>query len=463
MHYLRTRKFRGTFCLAKAALLATVSLCLAGASWPQSAPTHQVQPAQSLAGPLSRADKGETHLNILYVHGIGINPPNFNIPQDFEASLEFRTNFCKQVSCTTPAGEFVGRNYADTDLFKLNARPSLQYLGTDVWKTNEDWNAAAPFVDHYKLVLKNGTTIYVHEINWWPLVLSAKCRQIIAPDAAFVDLDKKHTEVCSAANQADADGRYKSYAWIGTNDIHARKPPWPRGATLNRWLKHDLLDWGFADALLAVGPLRQYLVEGIRETVLDSYKPDEKQEFIIVSHSLGSYLMFAALDSQSDSGTAAPAPQADMSGVTSQQQNGPQISATEDWKKKFDDVLRKTSYAYFMANQLSLLELSNLEKSTNGSMITHLKAWGDLRAQIQQSAQIVAFSDPNDLLTWQVPNEGIDESSITVTNLPAINVRRWLWVFANPLSAHIDYDQNKSVIRAMIPKALAAQEQKAAR
>lgn len=459
----KSRRSRGSRCLRKFALLAAgVLLSVARVSWSQSAPARQAQPGQSLAESLARANRGETQLNILYVHGIGINPPSFKAPQDFQVSLEFRTNFCKQVSCTTPAGEFIGRNYADTDLFKSNARPTLQYLGSDVWKTNEDWNAAAPFVDHYKLVLMNGTTIYVHEINWWPLVLSAKCRQIIAPDASLVDLDKKHTAVCSAPTQADVDGRYKSYSWISANDIHARKPPWPRGATLNRWLKHDLLDWSFADALLAVGPLRQYLVEGIRETVLDSYKADQKQEFIIVSHSLGSYLMFSAVDFQDDSESPASA-QAGASSMASEQQNVPQVSATEDWKKKFDDVLRGTSHAYFMANQLSLLELSNLEKSTNGSMITHLKAWGDLRAQIQQSAQIVAFSDPNDLLTWQVPNEGIDESSITVTNLPAINVRRWLWVFANPLSAHIDYDQNKAVIHAMIPKALGAQERRSAK
>jgi len=33
-----------------------------------------------------------------------------------------------------------------------------------------------------------------------------------------------------------------------------------------------------------------------------------------------------------------------------------------------------------------------------------------------------------------------------------------LWLFANPFAAHVHYDQNKAVIRAMIPKQRAARE-----
>jgi hypothetical protein len=69
-----------------------------------------------------------------------------------------------------------------------------------------------------------------------------------------------------------------------------------------------LLDWGFSDAVMALGPLRTSILEGIRQLVLksladspvtskaDAEKPKANQEFIIVSHSLGSYLIFSALD-----------------------------------------------------------------------------------------------------------------------------------------------------------------------
>jgi hypothetical protein len=421
-----------------AALLVAMLVCLPGLSWAQTAAP---QSTTSLTEALNRARKG-TELHIFYVHGMGIEPPKGKAgTQDFETSEEFRTSYCNLVHCTST---YVGRNYADKDLFELNKLPTLEYLGDKVWNSKQDWNAAAPFVDHYNLAFNDGTRIYLHEINWWPLVVSAKCRLIIATDAGLVDRDQKHTNICLASKIPDKDGRYKSYAWITTDEIQKRQPPWPKGAAFNRWLKHDILDWGFADALLAVGPMHKYLVEGIREIVLDSYKPTENQEFIIVSHSLGSYLMFSALDLQSDT-EARLATQAGQATATSEPQ-GLSPATIEDWRKRFDDVLTKTSQAYFMANQLSLLELANLDDTKGGNLGAHLKVWGDLRT----NAQIVAFSDPDDLLTWKVPCK--NANSVTVTNFPVKNVTRWFGLFAKPDTAHITYDKNKHVLRAMVPK-----------
>jgi hypothetical protein len=421
----------------RAALLATLLVCAPELSWGQTA---AAQSTASVTEALKRAHTG-TELHIFYVHGMGIEPPKRNAgTQDFETSEEFRTGFCKLAHCnSTP----VGRNYAGAHLFELNNRSKLEYLGVPVWNSDEDWNAAAPFVVHYNLDFRDGTRIYFHEINWWPLVLSAKCRLIIATDAGLVDRDEKDIKICLARNIPDTGGRYKQYAWITEAEILNRQAPWPKGAAFNRFLKHDIMDWGFADALLGVGPLRKYLVQGIRELVLDSYKPTDNQEFIIVSHSLGSYLMFSALDLQND--TEAKLPQTDQLTATSESQNlSP--AEIEDWRKKFDDVLTKTSHAYFMANQLSLLELANLDDTKGGNLFAHLKVWGDHHAD----AQIVAFSDPDDLLTWKVPCT--NANSVTVTNFPVKNVTRWFGLFAMPNTAHVTYDKNKQVLRAMVPK-----------
>jgi len=68
------------------------------------------------------------------------------------------------------------------------------------------------------------------------------------------------------------------------------------------------MDWGFSDAVLALGPLRLYVLDGIRQLILksqgdsraagvsDPTRQPVDQEFIIVCHSLGSYLIFSALD-----------------------------------------------------------------------------------------------------------------------------------------------------------------------
>jgi hypothetical protein len=421
-----------------------------------------------MTGPLRRASEGKTQLHIIYVHGMGIETPRHsNGKQDFEVSQEFRTNFCHMIRCPiktgeSKGGEFLGRQYADQAAFDPNADPprllypgdQRLYPGGYIWKpspTNDEWHAAAPFVDHYKLVGKDGTPVYVDEINWWPLILSAKCRRIVDAEIALVDRDEKHFATCAAKtageDPTDPDpnhkGRYKSFAWITDDQKH--DPSWPEPAVINRALKHNILDWGFADALLAVGPLRQYLIEGIREVVLKSFKeaeknqekhPDQTPEFVVVSHSLGSYLMFSELDLQDDL----------------------QAASHSEWKTEFERLLSKTSRAYFMANQVRLLELANLDDTKNGNLIKHLKTWADARRNDGQlTPQIIAWSDPDDLLTWKVPDleqdvPGTNGEYVTVDNRPAQNAWRWFWLLESPEGAHTKYDQNKRVLRAMVPK-----------
>jgi hypothetical protein len=425
-------------------------VCTAALLWSLNAGASDSQSTASLAQTIKRADTGQTELHIFYVHGIGINPPKHNKgTQRFETSEEFRTSFCKlkPVHCTNKIkDQFEGREYAHTGPFAKDANPPhLFYLGEEeIWRTKDpagnpslaDWRAAAPFVDHYRLLRGNAAPIHLHEINWWPLVLSAKCRQIVAKEAALIGPDDQHIEVCKAKTEPDGDVRFRSYQWITDNDVLPRNPPSPGPAPFNRGLKAGVLDWGFADAILALDPrLRGYLVTGIREVVRDTYveatKGDggakcDKQEFVVVSHSLGSYLMFSALDLPVD------APDAKI----------------PEWKQNLDDLLSKTSHSYFMANQIRLLELANLDDASKGNLITHLQSWSQRRAECHSSAKIDAFSDPSDWLTWQVP----DNDQVTVINHSVKNAWHWFWYIEGPAAAHLNYDKNKQVLRAMLPK-----------
>ena len=178
-----------------------------------------------------------------------------------------------------------------------------------------------------------------------------------------------------------------------------------RGARTNRDLKSGLMDWGFSDAVLAMGPLRLYVLDGIRQLILksqgdsrtvgvaDPTRPSVDQEYIIVCHSLGSYLIFSALDiNQTTTKT------------TTVQQSG----------NRFDQVLEHTSMVFFFANQLRLLELASLDGPTDRNLATHLESWGKLRCDYLKSKpgpsqgcrppRITALNDPSDLLTWTVPN-----------------------------------------------------------
>jgi len=437
--------FPGALRYAQRALIAAILVSLAALSWSQNSPASQTQPSPSLAGPLKRAKTENTQLHILYVHGMGAAGPGVS------ASLDLRKSICAFLrDCAKPEGEFDGTDYADRGAFALDAPPpNLKYLGQPLWKTvaggaSEEWNASTPYVDHYKLVRNgNAPTIYLDEINWWPLVFAAKCRQIIGEDAALTGPNKTYIHTCSLPATPDPNhqknpGRFRTYPFL-TNQAELLALP-PKGALLNRALKSFVLDWGFADAVLAVGPMRRLFLEGIGQIVLKSVKvsadgsrgdsviPASNQEFVIVSHSLGSYLMFSALDIPADPGASPP-----------------------QWRADFDYVLRNTSKTYFLANQVTLLELANLDVTGNANLITHLKAWSDLRRAARKPVpQIVAWSDPSDLLTWTV--SALDPEIALVNNQPVKNARHWFWLLENPSKAHTTYDQNKRVIQAMLPK-----------
>jgi hypothetical protein len=414
----------------------------------QIAPASSSKQTTSLGDSLHRTDGKQLH--IFYLHGIGSEGPG-----DHD-SLALRQGICNFVKdCITFPGERDGTEYADQDEFVLNAPPPpLKYLGQEVWKkdrsgdSSREWNAAAPFVVHWKLTRSGGQTIYVDEINWWPLVFSLKCRQIVENDAALVGPSADRIKLCSSLQpDKTEDGRFLSYDWIRSEDAPRLMALAPRGALVNRKLKNGILDWGFSDALLALGPLRTYLLDGIRQLILKSVAispegirggaatPRDDQEYVIVSHSLGSYLIFAALDISP--GTL-------------------KTATVQNSGDAFRDVLKRTSLVYFFANQLRLLELASLDGSSDKNLVTHLEDWGRLRCEylspsagVSQTCRpkIIALNDPSDLLTWTVPEQ---LTTVEVQNVVVKNTRHWFWLIASPTKAHDDYAKNKSAVGQML-------------
>src|ERR1043165_380084 len=151
----------GLFQRLSAPLLGGLLAFLPFASWGQAAPAASSSQTTSLADSLHRA--GGKQLHIFYLHGIGSDGPG-----DHD-SRALREGVCKFVKdCIVFAGERDGTEYADQDKFRLNAPPPpLKYLGQQVWKkdnsgeSSQEWNAAAPFVVHWKLARSSGSTIYV--------------------------------------------------------------------------------------------------------------------------------------------------------------------------------------------------------------------------------------------------------------------------------------------------------------
>jgi nucleotide-binding universal stress UspA family protein len=198
-------------------------------------PAPTTKPTRSLADSLQHI--GGKQLHILYLHGIASDGPG-----DYDSWL-LRKNICDFLKdCTAPAGELYGNpEYADQDEFELNAPPpSLKYLGSAVWRTDpsgltsQEWNAAAPFVVHWKLARSASPAIFVDEINWWPLLFSLKCRQIVRSDASLVGPSADRIKLCSTRKpDSRVPGRFISYDWIEAPEAHALMAHKSRGALVN--------------------------------------------------------------------------------------------------------------------------------------------------------------------------------------------------------------------------------------
>ena len=403
------------------------------------------QAVSSMATALARSPLHQLH--ILYIHGIGNDGFGDN------DSWYLRRGLCKRMKCTTRSGEMDGvRDFADQGPFRLGARPpALSYLGQSIWRpdgnnsdASEAWNASAPFFQRWKLVFTGGRgTVYVDELNWWPLVIALKCQQIVLPDADLVGAYGETITDCSKPKTPDprVHGRFISYPWLEPAQVAYLKSAPHHGATINRVLKTLIEDWGFTDAILATGPLRQYLIEGLRqliqkavETPLDGAAAKAPaDDLFIVAHSLGSWLVFMALDSKN-------------------------VPGPPEWQHNNSDfqyVLRHTSVVYYFANQMRLMELSNLEDNPQVLMMQHLDDWVTARSSELHVApnsnepvvKIVAWSDPSDVLTWKVPYI----PNVSVENCSVRNSFNWV-IIENPTKAHDDYGLQRAVIDRMFDR-----------
>jgi hypothetical protein len=427
--------------------LIAILICSLGEANGQTNSGRELYQTRSFAEILRSTNK-EWH--IFYIHGIGSDGP-----EDFDSSL-LRSGICQALGdCLKSPGvldDSSGIEYAEHGRFDPQHVPTLTYLGKPIWENKRQWQDSAPYVLHWILERRrNKPTIYVDEINWWPLMMALKCRQIVEADGTLIGPNSDYLDLCSGTPKTHKNtsttheqdlriaGKIRLYPWIDPEKARTLKAMSDHGASFNRYLKNTLMDWGFSDALLGVGPLQHYLTEAIEELVVRSaHAPQTDMEFAFVTHSLGSYLVFSALSSLPTEANEAP------------------------WQDQFEQILRQTPRIFFLANQIRLLELANL--GVHWKIEGGLQAWGDLRNNYLQSGndiddgppQVMAFSSPSDLLTWQVPCL----SSVAVTNVTVRTSSDWFGVFENPRSAHGNYARKKRVIKTILNQKFGLQSQR---
>jgi hypothetical protein len=482
-------------------ILSATGLLLSGALHAQTADEkQQLAGTQSIGDLVRLADQSSpgnvaprvagavplAAIHILYVHGInqvGIGD-----------SAELRASICRYLhECDQHRTE---RIYAGGPFEVGKKPPSLAYMNVRIWTTAEQWSASAPFIDRYAISGGGHTPIVVDELNWWPIVYPIKCRWLIARDAVLTGPSADEIKTCAAAplgTQPDPEhtGRFLQYAWIPKPEADDLSKIHRRATFLNRSLKNGLLDWGFGDAVMALGDVQQLLTSGIRELLvasltssgvdLGAMQPtDTGPEVFFVTHSLGSYLSLTALDADWLGPTT---PASTLAGVTADPL--PQFAITPGQKNGVDYFSAHTAGFYFLANQVGLLELARIAPlvaqaddppqdpaaglpDTGPCPVPPLQTqppapgtpasesvhhWQTLRqSYLSQHAlagkgpQIIAWSDPDDLLTWRVPCL----PSVRVVNLRVRNAGfKFPPFFAWPLGAHDNYAENRKVFRVI--------------
>lgn len=236
-----------------------------------------------------------------------------------------------------------------------------------------------------------------------------------------------------------------------------------RRAGLNRDLKH-FINSHLPDPLIYLGDAQLNIQLAVSQTLcwmftrdfqdlpkstdqscrFTDHRPREvgSDSFVFVSHSLGSRILTDALQIV----TAALATDAVKKDAS------PNAAL---WR----DMLRDETLTLFMlSNQLPLLQLGREPPEVTNQYTDYCTSGGAKRAQrVFARTKIVAFSDPNDILSWAVP-PAYEDSNMDSRMCPTlanviINIAEVKSVFgvelAAPGEAHRGYDNDQRVIKLM--------------
>jgi hypothetical protein len=225
----------------------------------KAAASHQ---RRESTGAMAEPVDGIRPIHILYMHGIN--------QVGAGDSLLLRKGICKYLGEYTVTS--LGRMYADGPFAADSAPPTLAYMGDRIWKSQEEWSASAPFIDRYQITGQRHTPILLDELSWWSLAYPLKCKWLIARDSLLTGSSKTQLSICDTPTTPDPahPKRYLSYRWIKTSEASELNRISRHATILNRSLKSGLMDWGFGDAVMALGPMEKVLGAGIRELLIKS-------------------------------------------------------------------------------------------------------------------------------------------------------------------------------------------------
>lgn len=261
---------------------------------------------------------------------------------------------------------------------------------------------------------------------------------------------------------------------------------------LNRVIKESTLDSAMSDAVIYVGTYGVKIEQGVAEVLCrlvsaktyaeldrcqwsDADAAKLKSSFIFMTHSLGSRIVFDTLLDLDRHPTRG-------SGLIFE-------NVGKEGRQSVEQIIINTRSIYMFANQLPLLTLADVpptRKSDESPSVIDLKHYTDIDAprhltdsqapaasttqeraaphllwfatvkstlshpQQPQTTKldVVAFSDPNDLLSYIIPpwfQQDMGDLQFQITNVSVQNAFHWLHVIESPTDAHDRYMANPDV------------------
>jgi hypothetical protein len=125
-------------------------------------------------------------------------------------------------------------------------------------------------------------------------------------------------------------------------------------------------------------------------------------------------------------------------------------------------VGRSLNQIFMLANQIKMLNLTTRVKESGGSSFTRefLEMWGGVRerhggtAEVESKKQLLAISDPNDILSWELDTNDFDARWFKFANVylgttgEVLGFHRTplIGLAASPIAAHLNYLKDPDVM-----------------
>jgi hypothetical protein len=335
-------------------------------------------------------------------------------------------------------------------------RPPLQLDAGTAYPGLIDLAAQAGTAD---VLLVHG--ICTHDVAWAGLVVSQLSRSLdaaasTAPPAAAAQAGDRadggpQVQVVPATVDTPA-GRLRFNALIWSplttdlkrqlcydqsdkSDLCAGAPPYAH--TRARWnarFKDGLIDDCLPDSLIYQGVARDQIQRRMRDAILQVLDAGDgdASPLVVIAHSMGRKILFDTLLRMSEEAPGSRAASLTMRAV---------------------DRMR---FLVMAANQIPLLSLADQPIAAAAGLAPSVPDSLQLLLQKRLAAKgrtagrhltLVAFTDPNDLLSYTLPPEKYARDGITVYNILVSNAPTYLGLLERPDRAHLDYLTNPDVSR----------------